>query len=409
MKSIYLIIAIVIVFILLYLFLKFYKGDKINKILVLLVVVAVVGAIIFLVFFPNDKWKNETYFMGVAQLTGGLFTVIGVYFTIKEEEKIRKIDEKNANKKIREQLRLENMPVLKFESNNDRKSCGGSNYFVECDDTTENLKVQLNLEIKNVGLGSAQNICYQLIIGIKNDGSMSGIENQIIEPSEIISHTVYFELPKKGDYNKNIIILVFYEDLLENKYMQKLDGCLSVSNNDGEYIPGAYVWTSEKYEKLGTDFKYEIPQEIIEEELKRAEYEEKQKLIIQTIPKKNEIDKIVDEYLSEQTIFFDIVHKYFKELDFKWGSGGETEDYKILRKNLYDITISAIDGIGNKEYIKYKIILRVNVKTEEIRCIDWYVTESTLNIKKRKLKKFKKSIEKELMKIKKDESKIYDV
>lgn len=409
MENIYLIIVIVIIFILLCLFLKFYKGDKINKILILLVVVAIIGTIIFLVFFPKDKWESENYFMGIAQLTGGLFTVIGVYFTIKEEEKNQKNAEKNANEKIREQLRLENMPVLKFESNNDKKDCGGSIYYIDCDDKTENLKIQLNLEIKNVGLGSAQNIYYQLIIGIENDGSMSGIENQIIEPKEVISHTIYFELPKKEEYYKNIIILVFYDDLLENKYMQKLDGCLSVSMNESEYVPGTFVCANEKYEKLGVDFKYELPQEIIDDELKRIEYEEKQKKIIQEIPEKKEIDKMVDKYLEEHKLFFDIILEYFKGLDFKFGSGGEIEDYKLLRKNLYNIIINSIDGVNKKEYIQCKIILRVNIKTKEIRCIDWYVKKSTLNIKRRKLKKFEKLVKKELKKIKENESKIYDV
>lgn len=409
MENIYLIIVIVIIFILLCLFLKFYKGDKINKILILLVVVAIIGTIIFLFFFPKDKWESENYFMGIAQLTGGLFTVIGVYFTIKEEEKNQKNAEKNANEKIREQLRLENMPVLKFESNNDKKDCGGSIYYIDCDDKTENLKIQLNLEIKNVGLGSAQNIYYQLIIGIENDGSMSGIENQIIEPKEAISHTIYFELPKKEEYYKNIIILVFYDDLLENKYMQKLDGCLSVSMNESEYVPGAFVCTNEKYEKLGVDFKYELPQEIIDDELKRIEYEEKQKKIIQEIPEKKEIDKMVDKYLEEHKLFFDIILEYFKGLDFKFGSGGEIEDYKLLKKNLYNIIINSIDGVNKKEYIQCKIILRVNIKTKEIRCINWYVKKSTLNIKRRKLKKFEKLVKKELKKIKENESKIYDI
>lgn len=409
MKNIYLIISVVIILILLRLFFKFYKGDKINKILVLLVVVAIIGTIIFLVFFPKDKWESENYFLGIAQLTGGLFTVIGVYFTIKEEEKNQKNAEKNANEKIREQLRLENIPVLKFKSNNDKRNSGGSIYYIDCDDETENLKIQLNLEIKNVELGSAQNIYYQLIIGIENDGSRSGIENQIIEPKEVISHTIYFELPKREDYYKNIIILVFYDDLLENKYMQKLDGCLSVSMNENEYVPGAFVCSNEKYEKLGVDFKYELPQEIIDDELKRIEYEEKQKKIIQEIPEKKEIDKMVDEYLEGHKLFFDIILEYFKGLDFKFGSGGEIEDYKLLRKNLYNIIINSIDGVNKKEYIQCKIILRVNIKTEEIRCIDWYVKESTLNIKRRKLKKFKKLIKKELKKIKENESKIYDV
>ena len=276
------IIILVVISLLSILYFKFYKGDKINKILIFLVGLTIIGAVMFLVCFPRKKWNDEDYFMGIAQMVGGLFTVIGVYFTIKEEEKMRKIDDKNADNKIKEQLRLENLPVLKFSCDNEEKSCDGVVYHVDCETSDDNYKVQLNIKIKNVGLGSAQNIWFQKIIGIENDDSKSGIENQIIEPKETINYTMYFEFPKNDtEFYKRLTILVFYDDLLENKYMQKLDGSLSISccESDGicQYNPNAFVLVNEKYVKIGTDFKYEIPQEIIEDEISRIEYEEKQK------------------------------------------------------------------------------------------------------------------------------------
>lgn len=405
------IIILVVISLLSIIYFKFYKGDKINKILIFLVALTIIGTVIFLVCFPSKKWNDENYFMGIAQMIGGLFTVIGVYFTIKEEEKMRKIDDKNADNKIREQLRLENLPVLKFGCNNEEKSCDGVVYYVDCDATDDNYKVQLNIEIKNVGLGSAQNIWFQKIIGIQNDDCRSGIENQIIEPKETINYTMYFEIPKNDtNFYKRLTILVFYDDLLENKYMQKLDGSLSISccesNGICEYHLNAFVSANEKYVKIGNDFKYEIPQEIIEEEISRIEQEEKQKKIFQILPNKSKIDEIVGEYLKEQKCFWEIVRNFFKTIDFKWGGGG-IEDYKLIRKNIYDVTIIDETGVNRKEYIKCKTILRVNTKTEEIKCIDKKVVKSTLNIKKRELNKFKKQINKEVEKIKKLEAEIY--
>lgn len=400
------------IFLLSILYFRFYKGDKINKILIFLVVLTIIGAVMFLVWFPSEKWNDENYFLGIAQMVGGLFTVIGVYFTIKEEEKMRKIDNKNADNKIKEQLRLENLPVLKFRCDNEEKSCGGGVvYYVDCEANDDNYKVQLNIEIKNVGLGSAQNIWFQKIIGIENDGSKSGIKNQIIEPKETINYTMYFEFPKKDtEFYKRLTILVFYDDLLENKYMQKLDGSLSISwcESDGrrEYHPNAFVSVNEKYVKIGTDFKYEIPQEIIEEEISRIEYEEKQKKIIETIPEKSKIDEIVGEYFKDRNNFFDIVRKFFKTVDLQGGSGG-IDDYKLVRKNIYDVTIVDEMGVSRKEQIKCETILRVNIKTEEIRCIDKRVVKSTLNIKKRELNRFKKYLNKEVKQIKKLEKEIY--
>ena len=400
------------IFLLSILYFRFYKGDKINKILIFLVVLTIIGAVMFLVWFPSEKWNDENYFLGIAQMVGGLFTVIGVYFTVKEEEKMRKIDNKNADNKIKEQLRLENLPVLKFRCDNEEKSCvGGVVYYVGCEANDDNYKVQLNIEIKNVGLGSAKNIWFQKIIGIENDGSKSGIENQIIEPKETINYTMYFEFPKiDTEFYKRLTILVFYDDLLENKYMQKLDGSLSISwcESDGrrEYHPNAFVSVNEKYVKIGTDFKYEIPQEIIEDEISRIEYEEKQKKIIETIPEKSKIDEIVGEYFKDRNNFLDIVRKFFKTVDFQGGSGG-IDDYKLVRKNIYDVTIVDEIGVSRKEQIKCETVLRVNIKTEEIRCIDKRVVKSTLNIKKRELNRFKKYLNKEVKQIKKLEKEIY--
>ena len=64
-------------------------------------------------------------------------------------------------------------------------------------------------------------------------------------------------------------------------------------------------------------------------------------------------------------------------------------------------------GVNAKEYIKCETMLRVNIKSEEIRCINKKIVKSTLNIKKRKLNRFKKLINKEAKKIKQSEIAIY--
>ena len=228
--NILIIISLIILFTLLILYLEFYKGDKINKILIFLVVLTITGAVTFLFCFPSEKWNSEEYFQGIAQMVGGLFTVIGVYFTIKEEEKNRKVDAINAESKMKEQLRLENQPVLKFSSNNSELSSNGVAYRINCVDESENYRVPLNIEIKNIGLGSAQNIQFQTIVEIGSVNSKSDINNLIIEPKETINYTLYFEFPKNDqEFHELLTILVFYDDLLENKYMQKLDGSLSIS------------------------------------------------------------------------------------------------------------------------------------------------------------------------------------
>lgn len=409
--NILIIISLIILFTLLILYLEFYKGDKINKILIFLVVLTITGAVTFLFCFPSEKWNSEEYFQGIAQMVGGLFTVIGVYFTIKEEEKNRKVDAINAESKMKEQLRLENQPVLKFSSNNSELSSNGVAYRINCVDESENYRVPLNIEIKNIGLGSAQNIQFQTIVEIGSVNSKSDINNLIIEPKETINYTLYFEFPKNDqEFHELLTILVFYDDLLENKYMQKLDGSLSISyyesNGVGYFNPSAIVNANEKCVKIGTDFEYEIPKEIIEDEISRIEHKEKQKRIIEIIPEKKIVDKIVEEYLENQEDFLETCSIFFKTINFQ-GSISEIDNYEWIRKNIYNVTIIDKVGISRNEYIKCKTILRVNIKTEEIRYIDKKIVISTLNITKRKLNEFKKKLKKDGLKIRKNEAKIY--
>lgn len=192
--------------------------------------------------------------------------------------------------------------------------------------------------------------------------------------------------------------------------MQKLDGSLSISyyesNGVGYFNPSAIVNANEKCVKIGTDFEYEIPKEIIEDEISRIEHKEKQKRIIEIIPEKKIVDKIVEEYLENQEDFLETCSIFFKTINFQ-GSISEIDNYEWIRKNIYNVTIIDKVGISRNEYIKCKTILRVNIKTEEIRYIDKKIVISTLNITKRKLNEFKKKLKKDGLKIRKNEAKIY--
>ena len=404
---IFIVVSAVLLF-LAYLILKLLKKDKLNIKLIVLSLIAAIVTLFYLICYPQNEILNENYFLGIAQMTGGLFTVIGVYMTIKEEEKIRNSDEENFDNKIKEQLRLENLPVLKFSCNNDEKSVSGIVEYVDCTSEEETTEIQLNIDIKNVGLGSAQKIWFQSIIGIKNDDSISGRENQIIEPKETITNTMYFHIPKnKTEFNKRLTILVFYSDLLDNKYMQKLDGNISISEceNDGEitYYPHIHVSADKDYEKIGEHYKYEIPQEIIEEELDRIKEEEKNKDILKSIPDKSKIDELINEYLRDKNSFCEIIKETLNSPNYEGGDG--ITDYRRVKGNIYEVTITGSMGISRREYVKCEWLIRVNVKTEVVKTIDKKITKSTLKIKKRVLNELKRKIAKELKQIKKEEEK----
>ncbi len=399
------------------LYIIFTKKGKENRVLVILTWLALVGTLLFLFHFPSDgkKLESENYFLGIAQMLGGLLTVIGVYLTIKQEEKIRKSEEKNYDNKIKEQLRLENLPVLKFNINNDKISNSGTVKYIDCDSDEDSYHEQLNINIKNVGLGSAQNIYYQLIIGIDNDGSRMGQENLIIEPKEEVTKTIYFRIPKvKTDYYKRLTIVVFYSDLLNNNYVQVLSGYISVSycESDGvvEYQPGIYVSPNKLYERIGENYKYELPAEVIEAEKNRIEYEKKQEEIIKRITKEkiDEINDLTENYYEYSRYLEDIIKNHLKKITI-CGSGGGSEDYELIRKNIYKVTLVEMIGISETEDIKCRTEIMVNLQTGNIKTINkeiCFLRAKKINRLKQLL--IKRAIKKELMKQQKREKRYYN-
>ena len=380
--------------------LKNTKKDAVNKVLFFLVFISIFGAVFYLVCFPRGENANDVYFSGISQMVGGLFTVIGVYFTIKEEERNRKYDDESFDKKIKEQLRLENLPVLKFDSNDKNERADGVFYYVDCTDEVPTKKLQLNINMKNVGLGSAQNISFQIIIGIENDESKTDFKNLIIEPSKTITHTVYFCIPDKNiEFNRRLTILVFYEDLLNNRYVQKLEG--NIGNyccEDGiEYNSSVDIYDEEPYQIIGSNFKYEIPEEIILHEKERLEFEKRMEDINKNISNREEIDELVNDYLSGKKSFYSEVKEYFKNIKFE-GSGGGLYDYKVLKRNVYLVTVFDEAGVNYKERIRCFTELKVNIKTEEVKILNKKITNSISSIKKRRLKKFQRKIDKDLRK-----------
>ena len=395
---------------LVFIILSLLKIDKMNKKIIFFTLLAIAIALFYLICYPKDSKWGENYFLGIAQMTGGLFTVIGVYMTIKEEEKKRKSDEKNFDNKIREQLRLENLPVLKYTCDNEQKNGTGINEVIDCtnEEDDDNQTIQLNLRIKNVGLGSAQKIKFQIIPGIKNDNSKSWIENQIIEPKESISNSVCFIIPKNdSDFHKSLTILVFYSDLLENKYVQILNGDISISRCENgdliSYHACANVNAESEYEQIDENYIYEIPKEIIEEELDRIKQKEKNKDILKRIPDKSKIDELINEYLRDKNSFCETIKETLNSPNYEGGDG--ITDYRRVKGNIYEVTITGSMGISRREYVKCEWLIRVNVKTEVVKTIDKKITKSTLKIKKRVLYKLKRKISKELKQIKKEEEK----
>lgn len=149
---------------------------------------------------------------------------------------IRKNNEDNE-KRDKENLRVQNMPLLKYNINTERK-CEGDVSELIITSIKDGQPFELNFSFKNIGLNSVKNI----IIDYESDVTastyrLSGKNNIIsMEKGEEIesNHFLALELNSKT----NMKLIVYYEDVLNNWYRQVVDITYSASSRfkNGGYI-----------------------------------------------------------------------------------------------------------------------------------------------------------------------------
>ena len=256
--------------------------------------------------------------------------------------------------------------------------------------------IQLNLEIKNVGLGAVQNVMFQVIIGANNDNNKEWTNNQIIDKNEKINKTFYFNLPLNNQHlNKNLIILVYYDDILGNKYIQKLNGNISISKctSDGNeyYNPFVLIHSSEKPILVEDNYEYKLPDDIVEDEINNQKSFEKEEKFVKTIKNKQTIDELVSDYINNKGNIFDFVKNQLSQINFE-GAGGGIDDYKDKGNDIYEVIHKDEFGVSRKEVIVIDTILEIDVNNKSVKLIERKVSKCTINIGKVKLNDFKKKL-----------------
>lgn len=149
---------------------------------------------------------------------------------------IRKNNEDNE-KRDKENLRVQNMPLLKYGIDTERK-CEGDLSDLIITSVKDGKQFELNFSFKNIGLNSVKNI----IIDYESDVTSSiyrllGKNNIIsMEKGEEIESNHFLSLELNSTTNMKLI--VYYEDVLNNWYRQIVNIIYNASNRlkNGEYI-----------------------------------------------------------------------------------------------------------------------------------------------------------------------------
>ena len=149
---------------------------------------------------------------------------------------------KENNKQNSENLRIQNMPMLKYEI----KTEGSKNQKTDiehliisnCEDTTS-IPYDLFVSIKNIGLNNVKRIFVDFESSMVNNKYRILGENSLIpiERNETQQIYRYFSLESGKEYE--IKLKVYYEDVLQNWYCQIVDINYNATNiSNGSYPLG---------------------------------------------------------------------------------------------------------------------------------------------------------------------------
>ena len=194
----------------------------------------------------SQNWLNFlfTYSSTIVSSVIGVTASIYIAWT-----QIRKNNEDNE-KRDKENLRVQNMPLLKYNIDTERKYKGDVSDLIIT--SIENGQpYELNFSFKNIGLNSIKNIIIDYESDVINSTyRLSGKNNVIsIEKGEEIESNHFLSLELNSITKMKLI--VYYEDVLDNWYKQILNITYNASSifEKGNYI-GKVSYSVEKEERI---------------------------------------------------------------------------------------------------------------------------------------------------------------
>lgn len=352
-----------------------------NSIIAKFIGTSIISAVLFWIillltksYFCGKFEIDDNYYVAISQvlggLLGGIFTLIGVCWTLIIQSKERKEDLIQAEERQKEQNRLQNLPVFQYKVDNENKSKSGTVYMFNCSKDDETVCIPLNICIKNIGLGAAQHIYYQLYIDNKHQGTKQGLVNSLIQINDTIEDTYYIYV-RKEEMSLIAKLIVYYDDLIGNHYVQELDGVLTKSystdtnTNIAEINFNITFPTIKDYLVVDNDYNYEIPKETIDMHEMNKVYSKR----IEEYTKLDgykDIENLVNKFVKDnENDIFDYLPNCYKNIKFM-GGGGITDITEAKNKKEYLVTLSVNTTQTINAELNYVVVLNVNLNTNKI-------------------------------------------
>lgn len=200
----------------------------------------------------NINSQNWLSFLGnyfgavIGAVIGALVAVWTTLYQIKKNNEQNEIRDK-------ENLRVQNMPIIKYEVNSERRGTGELNELLLTNvENSDGYAYEFNIIIKNISENSIKDIIVDFKSDIINNRTYRLTGKGCINPLEgggIIEINRYFSLKSNNDYE--IFLTVYYQDVLSNWYKQDLVVFYNATNRfkNGQYI-GSVNFQVRKEERI---------------------------------------------------------------------------------------------------------------------------------------------------------------
>lgn len=171
----------------------------------------------------NVNTQNWLVFLGTyvtGMLGAGISAAVSIFVM---RHQIKKNNEDNI-KRDKENLRVQNMPILKYLIDTENKSKGTLEGLIITNADNGNA-YNLNISIKNIGLNNIKNIKVDFkssIIGHSIYRILGNQSIEVLEKGEEIELKKFFSL-KPSNEPYDIDLVIYYEDVLSNWYRQILN------------------------------------------------------------------------------------------------------------------------------------------------------------------------------------------
>lgn len=210
------------------------NGNKLLKLGLLQDFVVGIGMSIWLIYLiPNSDLQTIAMTM-VAAVYGGLFTLVGVAWTIRKGDKDRKEDLQRLENERKEEERRKYSPVFSVVNKNlDMEKC----VFIALDDVENIDKIVIqsddtdNIRLQPICIENSSKVEFYVYGFLFDDEFYAAPEKFLIKKDYYF--VVHFL--KALSFARNYEISLCIEDLIENKYSVKLS---SVIEDNAMYVKG---------------------------------------------------------------------------------------------------------------------------------------------------------------------------